>query len=196
MRIFFAVFRKIIIFAHWYSAFCWICSRTLRGCVDWNCNVFDVFGLFYRRTLRGCVDWNGWRQHEQHRKQQSHPTWVRGLKLSCSRIEIRGIGSHPTWVRGLKQIIKCADLDEADGRTLRGCVDWNTKSNAIYKWAYGRTLRGCVDWNSYACTHYGLKESRTLRGCVDWNIETLYKLTLHFCRTLRGCVDWNCPFRS
>ena len=33
---------------------------------------------------------------------QSHPTWVRGLKLtSCAHIS-SVLMSHPTWVRGLK----------------------------------------------------------------------------------------------
>ena len=75
---------------------------------------------------------------------QSHPTWVRGLKLSAFVKAMQGkrvapyVGawietrlavsytasdtSHPTWVRGLKQ------------------KETNTNKNII-----GRTLRGCVD---------------------------------------------------
>ena len=33
---------------------------------------------------------------------QSHPTWVRGLKLSVPLSPIFTVKSHPTWVRGLK----------------------------------------------------------------------------------------------
>ena len=33
---------------------------------------------------------------------QSHPTWVRGLKLLHKLIEMLDGMSHPTWVRGLK----------------------------------------------------------------------------------------------
>ena len=33
---------------------------------------------------------------------QSHPTWVRGLKLDGSQLRVGDIWSHPTWVRGLK----------------------------------------------------------------------------------------------
>ena len=33
---------------------------------------------------------------------ESHPTWVRGLKLGVKQIRFRSILSHPTWVRGLK----------------------------------------------------------------------------------------------
>ena len=32
----------------------------------------------------------------------SHPTWVRGLKLTKKWIEKTIMQSHPTWVRGLK----------------------------------------------------------------------------------------------
>ena len=35
----------------------------------------------------------------------SHPTWVRGLKLSASVPLERVNPSHPTWVRGLKLIM-------------------------------------------------------------------------------------------
>ena len=34
---------------------------------------------------------------------QSHPTWVRGLKLDHRMINLLASESHPTWVRGLKQ---------------------------------------------------------------------------------------------
>ena len=33
---------------------------------------------------------------------QSHPTWVRGLKLHIFYISVIHNQSHPTWVRGLK----------------------------------------------------------------------------------------------
>ena len=32
----------------------------------------------------------------------SHPTWVRGLKLSQYKEQWAAKESHPTWVRGLK----------------------------------------------------------------------------------------------
>ena len=75
---------------------------------------------------------------------QSHPTWVRGLKLLVHRYNrkphyvapyvgawIETISfiwlfednmSHPTWVRGLKQSI-VSIFGTLCGRTLRGCVD-------------------------------------------------------------------------
>ena len=32
----------------------------------------------------------------------SHPTWVRGLKLTAILLVVNSDKSHPTWVRGLK----------------------------------------------------------------------------------------------
>ena len=37
---------------------------------------------------------------------KSHPTWVRGLKLSTQFQQLRDFASHPTWVRGLKHIVR------------------------------------------------------------------------------------------
>ena len=53
---------------------------------------------------------------------ESHPTWVRGLKLVMMRVVIRLNMSHPTWVRGLKQALLNA-VNISIRRTLRGCVD-------------------------------------------------------------------------
>ena len=35
---------------------------------------------------------------------ESHPTWVRGLKLKIEKSNDKLSKSHPTWVRGLKQV--------------------------------------------------------------------------------------------
>ena len=147
MRIFFAVFRKIIIFAHWYSAFCWICGRTLRGCVDWNLCIKGNFRIINCRTLRGCVDWNKLKFEQFYQpecrtlrgcvdwntqvikwnrwQRLSHPTWVRGLKPQHKYAVLTIRMSHPTWVRGLKHSAS-STTTWTSGRTLRGCVDWNT----------------------------------------------------------------------
>ena len=54
---------------------------------------------------------------------RSHPTWVRGLKLSRSiRINITD-WSHPTWVRGLKLFNETKLFYTILSRTLHGCVD-------------------------------------------------------------------------
>ena len=53
---------------------------------------------------------------------RSHPTWVRGLKLTFTYNDEHLPQSHPTWVRGLKRVA-LQPLDHYMGRTLRGCVD-------------------------------------------------------------------------
>ena len=53
---------------------------------------------------------------------RSHPTWVRGLKHFLMVLLLLNLLSHPTWVRGLKLNAQKANI-EADSRTLRGCVD-------------------------------------------------------------------------
>ena len=37
---------------------------------------------------------------------ESHPMWVRGLKLSWGKSETPVLKSHPMWVRGLKHGIE------------------------------------------------------------------------------------------
>ena len=82
--------------------------------------------------------------HEVHQTAKSHPTWVRGLKLSVlvvstvvlhvaphvgAWIEISTLAinvgvhmSHPTWVRGLKFLSLTVSVMLLS-RTPRGCVD-------------------------------------------------------------------------
>ena len=50
---------------------------------------------------------------------QSHPVWVRGLKLNKDGFEPDEKGSHPVWVRGLKQREFYA---EAGGATVAPCM--------------------------------------------------------------------------
>ena len=42
------------------------------------------------------------------RNVMSHPTWVRGLKLTFQVVSKANPGSHPTWVRGLKHHLPSA----------------------------------------------------------------------------------------
>ena len=35
---------------------------------------------------------------------ESHPSWVRGLKLRTLHKSLQIVVSHPSWVRGLKQV--------------------------------------------------------------------------------------------
>ena len=52
----------------------------------------------------------------------SHPTWVRGLKRAHYGFNAVHDESHPTWERGLKQVMRCLMMHH-QGRTLHGCVD-------------------------------------------------------------------------
>ena len=54
---------------------------------------------------------------------KSHPTWVRGLKLTEEVDKRKYVESHPTWVRGLKQEPYLMRPESHLSRTLRGCVD-------------------------------------------------------------------------
>ena len=60
--------------------------------------------------------------NDYNRNAKSHPTWVRGLKLSHGLIDDATEKSHPTWVRGLK-LKKNLRICLMLRRTLRGCVD-------------------------------------------------------------------------
>ena len=53
---------------------------------------------------------------------ESHPMWVRGLKLVAICSAIVAFLSHPMWVRGLKHQ-RHYSRSVAGGRTLCGCVD-------------------------------------------------------------------------
>ena len=56
-----------------------ILCHTLRGCVDWNSQAKVCSFLSLGHTLRGCVDWNN-DEVNTCIDNQSHPTWVCGLK--------------------------------------------------------------------------------------------------------------------
>ena len=52
----------------------------------------------------------------------SHPEWVRGLKLVYRPVSDTSFLSHPEWVRGLKHRV-IVEVYFDDGRTPSGCVD-------------------------------------------------------------------------
>ena len=55
---------------------------------------------------------------------QSHPAWVRGLKLNtCVNTTEAKTVSHPAWVRGLKRHRLNLHQTKPTRRTPRGCVD-------------------------------------------------------------------------
>ena len=74
----------------------------------------------------------------------SHPTWVRGLKLSLVRRKGANAWSHPTWVRGLKQYYQ--QQQSIDNQSHPTWVRGLKLTRALYaKLTLSRTLRGCVD---------------------------------------------------
>ena len=75
---------------------------------------------------------------------ESHPTWVRGLKLLLLSISCTVFLSHPTWVRGLKRSKRLFQNQVGQShptwvRGLKLCQSWLLQSTL------SRTLRGCVD---------------------------------------------------
>ena len=120
-------------------------------------------------------------------RQQSHPTWVRGLKLVLILSVRTTSKSHPTWVRGLKrervsERIVCFWSHPTWVRGLKlnfeTCVAGNKVAPYVGAWI--ETLRPYKDdhkLESHPTWVRGLKLSafyvqiwrlgRTLRGCVD-----------------------------
>ena len=75
---------------------------------------------------------------------ESHPTWVRGLKLEEQELAAENAASHPTWVRGLKPFGQSLDVAErlSHPTWVRGLKpSWRPLIRRIRR----RTLRGCVD---------------------------------------------------
>ena len=142
-------------------------------------------------TLRGCVDWNN-DEVNTCIDNQSHPTWVCGLKQRDWQEKMWGMvtpyvgvwietlfictsrpraGSHPTWVCGLK--LKNVEYGKEKAMShptwVCGLKQWwgehvyrqpvtpyvgvwiETTWLARKDVGYGHTLRGCVDWNSRTC---------------------------------------------
>ena len=102
-----------------------ILCHTLRGCVDWNSQAKVCSFLSLGHTLRGCVDWNN-DEVTTCIDNQSHPTWVCGLKpllsffLRLGKVTpYVGVWIETTWL---------ARKDVGYGHTLRGCVDWNSRT--------------------------------------------------------------------
>ena len=170
MRNYFAIFRKIIIFALWYSAICWICSHTLRGCVDWNYRIFTMSVHKPCHTLRGCVDWN--------------TILISAIALPCSVTPFVGV-----WIETVVSFL--LSTNGTMRHTLRGCVDWNCHKETGKAWADRHTLRGCVDWNK---VHRAFFEKLNVTPFVGVWIETGRSTDSQNgtqSHTLRGCVDWN-----
>ena len=85
-------------------------SRTLCGCVDWNCLFIRTVCAWLCRTLCGCVDWNCW----------------------CSYcIFVYWVAPYVgAWIETQQSMV---EIETVSCRTLCGCVDWNKeKTNMNY----------------------------------------------------------------
>ena len=169
MRNYFAIFRKIIIFASWYSAICWICSHTLRGCVDWNSELLSELSSELVTPFVG--------------------VWIETQSCYLSYPQSCVTPFVGVWIETIVLVVyQLAVISH----TLRGCVDWNILRNrqpdsgymSHPSWVCGLKLHCAVrcrisqmshpSWVcglkhiAHRCTSLG--RSHTLRGCVDWNL--------------------------
>ena len=78
-------------------------------------------------------------------KQQSHPTWVRGLKQLQDKDGEYSKESHPTWVRGLKLHHGCNIVCSKKVAPYVGAWIETHASFTVREKPDCRTLRGCVD---------------------------------------------------
>ena len=122
------------------------------------------------RTLYGCVDWNCWWSVSIFTQVVSHPLRVRGLKSIPIENPANFIKSHPLRVRGLKSECFCSRFIShkwSHPLRVRGLKFKYSDVKCHYS---SRTLYGCVDWNEVSNMRAQLDQSRTLYGCVDWNL--------------------------
>ena len=155
MRNYFAIFRKIIIFASWYSAICWICSHTLRGCVDWNS--FFVSAISREKAVTPFV--GVWIETLPPCSVPSGASvtpfvgvWIETLKSMFAERPAEVTPFVGVWIETLIQTARqrqpsvtpfvgvwietgCASVFRSCCRrhTLRGCVDWNAAGAFITK---------------------------------------------------------------
>ena len=80
-----------------------------------------------------------------HNKKQSHPTWVRGLKPIAAAQNKKIAMSHPTWVRGLKQVKKSNAKRHRHVAPYVGAWIETSSKRELAAGIPSRTLRGCVD---------------------------------------------------
>ena len=173
------------------------CSRTLRGCVDWNRPILkDYQDKFDVAPFAGAWIEIQPIRYEGVTSNASHPSRVRGLKYclicftSCSSNQ-----SHPSRVRGLKykwleeeiEFIRVAPFAGAWIEIIQEYFNPQPEKVAPFAGAWieikapknlssndtRRTLRGCVDWNHSLTSFNEIFFRRTPRECVDWNILAL-----------------------
>ena len=159
---------------------CWISvsepginSHSLRGSVDWNCEMQCFRMVCLGHSLRGSVDWNF--LFISYTVNTGHVTPFAGvwIEIKAWRSKARLLASLPSRECGLKFHIHHSKLLLLR-HSLRGSVDWNivlTQSSAS---AHCHSLRGSVDWNFSATLICRFTEGHSLRGSVDWNLCRIF----------------------
>ena len=97
---------------------------------------------------------------------QSHPMWVRGLKLDIGEVVNTNLQSHPMWVRGLKlawsQYLNNNYVAPYVGAWIETALGRKTEESANvapYVGAWIETISVGL--------RLGAEQGRTLCGCVD-----------------------------
>ena len=168
----------------------------------------------HSRTLRGCVDWNCLYLRGKISLLKSHPTWVRGLKhMLVLRLFVlcrRTLRGCVDW-----NFFSQSFLLLSQSRTLRGCVDWNMHANDITEFISVAPYVGAwIETRHHEILYYcitshptwvrGLKHLSQYRLKVAQKSHPTWVRGLKpigmsdrkrfLCRTLRGCVDWNVSY--
>ena len=92
-----------ILFGNYSEKIVYVCCRSLRGSVDWNCiSPHNPVQAASCRSLRGSVDWNLLPMQSNDNKLKSLPSRERGLKFSTPPIQKTARESLPSRERGLK----------------------------------------------------------------------------------------------
>ena len=100
-------------------------------------------------------------------RRESHPMWVRGLKLEKFKKYLPKHWSHPMWVRGLKQrgcTFVVEKSVESHPMWVRG-LKRNSDPKVLGKeGSHPMWVRGLKHFGLYSIK---TRKSRTLCGCVD-----------------------------
>ena len=146
-------------------------------CVDWNeSQQRSANDIDDSRTLRECVDWKHLLSLNIALLRLSHSAWVRGLAISIV-LFANLLWSHSAWVRGLKRYSP-AHRSGIGGRTLRECVDWNTRygrSVIVHLMSHSAWVRGLKQKHSWCNIVVALSHSAWVRGLKPPTIDAVFE---------------------
>ena len=104
---------------------------------------------------------------QPYRGIESHPMWVRGLKLSIPTCAKSSCGSHPMWVRGLK-LAEATDKDNQQ-KVAPHVGAWIETLNPLKSLFYATVAPHVGAWieTQMLIKSIVILISRTPCGCVD-----------------------------